>query len=223
MNLTIKDRHGQLVADSREVAVMIDRPHWSLIRSIRTYTSYLTDNKIVVSDFFIESNYQDETGRTMPCYLLTEKGCDFVANKTTGEKGAVFTARYVSAFHAMRDYLLELRSPVWQDTRTLGKQVRREETDAIKALVNYATAQGSKSAPRYYTILSSLADKAAGVSDRSKATVIQLTTLLIVERMIAQEIQTGILNALPYKAIYQACKDRLATFHMTLPKGGTPS
>ena len=116
MNLTIENHHGQLVADSREVAAMLGRHHGHLMRSIRTYCRYLNQSKIGFSDFFIESTYQDETGRTLPCYKLTEKGCDFVANKTTGEKGAVFTAQYVSAFHAMRDYLLELQSPVWQDT-----------------------------------------------------------------------------------------------------------
>lgn len=219
MNLTIQNHNGQLVADSREVAAMLERPHWALIRSIRTYCRHLTDNKIVVSEFFLESTYQDETGRALPCYLLTEKGCDFVANKTTGEKGAVFTARYVSAFHAMRDYLLERSSPIWQDTRSLGKQVRKEETDAIKTLVGYATAQGSQSAQRYYTSLSRLADRTAGVSDRGTATVVQLTTLLIIERMIAQEIKQGVAQELPYKAIYRACKGRLASFHAALPEG----
>lgn len=135
----------------------------------------------------------------------------------------MFTAQYVSAFHAMRDYLLELRSPVWQDTRSIGKQVRKEETNAIKALVDYATAQGSGNARRYYTSLSALADRTAGISSRDKATVIQLTTLLMVERMISQEIEQGIEAVLPYKEIYQNCKKRLTAFHAALPeKGATP-
>lgn len=219
MNLTIQNHNGQLVADSREVAAMLGRQHGHLVRSIRTYCRYLNQSKIGVVEFFIPSSYVDEKGEDRPCYLLTEKGCDFVANKTTGEKGAVFTARYVSAFHAMRDYLLERSSPIWQDTRSLGKQVRKEETDAIKTLVGYATAQGSQSAQRYYTSLSRLADRTAGVSDRGTATVVQLTTLLIIERMIAQEIKQGMTQELPYKAIYQACKGRLASFHAALPEG----
>ncbi len=43
-------------------------------------------------DFFILSTYQDSKGETRPCYLLTKKGCDMVANKMTGEKGVLFTA-----------------------------------------------------------------------------------------------------------------------------------
>lgn len=216
MNLTIENYNGQLVADSREVAAMLGRPHWVLVRSVRTYCRYLNDNKIGVVEFFIPATYKDEKGEERPCYKLTEKGCDFVANKTTGEKGAVFTAQYVSAFHAMRDYLLELQSPVWQDTRSIGKQVRKEETAAIKSLVNYATAHGSQNAQRYYAILSTLADRTAGITDRDSATVVQLTMLLTVERMIAQEIERGIGAALPYKAIYRACKVRLSAVQNAL-------
>lgn len=216
MNLTIENYHDQLVADSREVAAMLGRPHWALVRSVRTYCRYLNDNKIGVVEFFIPATYKDEKGEERPCYKLTEKGCDFVANKTTGEKGAVFTAQYVSAFHAMRDYLLELQSPVWQDTRSIGKQVRKEETAAIKSLVDYATAQGSQNAQRYYTSLSTLADRTAGITDRDSATVVQLTMLLTVERMIAREIERGIGAALPYKEIYRACKVRLSAVQNAL-------
>lgn len=54
-------------------------------------------------DFFIPSTYKDGKGETRPCYLLTKKGCDMVANKMTGEKGVLFTAAYVTAFEKMRD------------------------------------------------------------------------------------------------------------------------
>jgi len=44
------------------------------------------------ASFFIESSYLNENNQTYPCYLLTKKGCDMVANKMTGEKG-VFAFR----------------------------------------------------------------------------------------------------------------------------------
>ena len=112
----------------------------------------------------------------------------------------------------MRSLLLERASPIWQDTRSLGKEIRRQETEAIQRLVDYATAQGSQNAERYYTNRSRLADSTAGVVERDSAQVVQLTTLLLVEKMIAQEITAGIEAGTPYKAIYQAVKDRLAVF-----------
>lgn len=83
---------------------MIGKRHDHLIRDIAGYAKILSENthpksggsgterKIAPSDFFIPHVYQDSTGRTLPCYLLTKKGCDMVANKMTGEKGVLFTA-----------------------------------------------------------------------------------------------------------------------------------
>lgn len=64
-----------------------------------------TESKFGLSDFFIPHTYKDSTGRTLPCYFLTKKGCDMVANKMTGEKGVLFTAAYVTAFEAMRQHI----------------------------------------------------------------------------------------------------------------------
>ena len=103
--LRVQDFHGNQVIDSRDVAEMVERDHRELLKSIRTYSKYLTEGEIPLSEFFIESEYKDKTGRILPCYLITKKGCDMIANKTTGEKGVLFTAAYVSAFEEMRQAL----------------------------------------------------------------------------------------------------------------------
>ena len=54
-------------------------------------------------DFFVPSTYTNDHNQTFPCYLLTQKGCEMVANKLTGEKGILFTAAYVNAFHALQE------------------------------------------------------------------------------------------------------------------------
>ena len=210
--LPVFEYKGEPVADSRDVAAMIERPHKTLIRSISTFIEHLSRHKIVPADFFIPSVYLDEQGKVRPCYYLTEMGCDMGANKMTGEKGTVFTAKYVKAFHQMRSFIRELQSPIWRDTRSLGKEIRKRETDSIKALVDYAKGQGSQHAERYYKNLSNLADSVAGISDRDRATVVQLNTLLLLEGMIGEEIQKGISAGQPYKTVYQACKDRLSGF-----------
>ncbi len=106
--LTVINKNGAQVIDSREVAEMINKRHDHLIRDIKNYSEIIfgcTHPNIGVSDFFIESSYKDSTGRELPCYLLTKKGCDMVANKMTGEKGILFTAMYVTAFEQMRNEL----------------------------------------------------------------------------------------------------------------------
>lgn len=96
------------VVDSREVAEMMGKSHAHLMRDISGYVQILeksNESKFGLVDFFIQSTYKDGKGETRPCYLLTKKGCDMVANKMTGEKGVLFTAAYVTAFEKMREKL----------------------------------------------------------------------------------------------------------------------
>lgn len=53
------------------------------------------------SYFFKESTYLTDNNRTAPCFLVTKKGCEFIAHKMTGQKGTEFTARYINRFHEM--------------------------------------------------------------------------------------------------------------------------
>ena len=106
--MQVKDFHGKSVIDSREVAAMVEKQQKNLLADIRGYLKIMeksTELKIQPSDFFVESTYQDSTGRELPRYLITKKGCDMIANKLTGEKGVLFTAAYVSAFEEMRQAL----------------------------------------------------------------------------------------------------------------------
>ena len=96
---------------SLEVAEMVEKEHKELLRDIRRYCEYLNEGKIALVDFFMESNYIDAKGEQRPCYEVTKKGCEFIANKLTGVKGAVFTARYINRFHDMEDYIKIEKKP----------------------------------------------------------------------------------------------------------------
>lgn len=105
-NLNLINTDGQLYADSRDVAEAIERPHNELLKTIRTYIGYLGEGKIPQSDFFVEATYINTQNKEMPCYLITRKGCDMIANKLTGKKGVLFTAAYVTAFEKMHEQLI---------------------------------------------------------------------------------------------------------------------
>lgn len=89
---------------SYEVAEMMQKKHWEVLRMLDGGTDrkgiieILNKNKICVSDYFIESAYVDNKGETRKCYECTKMGCDILANKMTGEKGILFTAKYVKRF-----------------------------------------------------------------------------------------------------------------------------
>lgn len=95
----------QKYIESREVAEMVGKEHNKLMRDIRIYIEQLGESNFGHTDFFTESTYQTSQNKTMPCFLVTKKGCEFIAHKLTGTKGTEFTAKYINRFHEMEDVI----------------------------------------------------------------------------------------------------------------------
>lgn len=115
--LKIIDNNGVGVTDSRDVAKMLGKAHFTLMRDIKVYIKELSQKKeintdVYPSNLFIESTYIDGANREKPCYLITQKGCEYIAHKMKGEKAARFTAKYIDAFHDMQDALQEVETTV---------------------------------------------------------------------------------------------------------------
>lgn len=104
--LQVIEQNNEFYVDSREVAEMVGKRHDNLVRDIKGYIKILEDSsKLSSHNFFEESTYINSQNKIQPCYLLTKKGCDMVANKMTGSKGVLFTATYVDAFHEMQEHI----------------------------------------------------------------------------------------------------------------------
>lgn len=119
--------------DSREVAEMVGKGHKELLRDIRRYCEQLGESKIALTDFFTESTYKTEQNKTMPCYLVSKKGCEFIAHKLTGVKGTEFTAKYINRFHDMEEVIQENVIPQGKELLALAvleAQKTIEEKDA---------------------------------------------------------------------------------------------
>lgn len=116
---------GDQTITTMEIAEMMGVSHWQVLRKldgreskgkhIRGYVEILADNQMVVSDFFVPATYLSEQNKEMPCYKVTKMGCEFLANKFTGEKGVLFTAKYIKRFHEMEDMLKAGEKPVLED------------------------------------------------------------------------------------------------------------
>lgn len=98
---------------SIEVAQMMEAQHNDILRKLdgrkdrKGYIQILTESQMAVSDYFIPSSYVDGSGKENKCYEVTKIGCDFLANKSTGEKGVLFTARYVKRFAEMEQVITQ--------------------------------------------------------------------------------------------------------------------
>lgn len=93
---------------SREVAEMMEiKEHSKMIRKIEQISATLTEAKIGVSVYWLESTYKDVTGRTLKEYQVTKKGCEMLAHKSTGDKGIIFTHKYMERFEQMERIIQE--------------------------------------------------------------------------------------------------------------------
>lgn len=145
MTNEINSLAGRPTIDSREIAKMMQMEHWQILRKlegtedVKGIITILGDNNFVVSDYFIKSTYMSEQNKIMPCYLFTKLGCEFIANKFTGEKGILFTAAYVKKFNEMEQGIDKNKfgelSPMLQTLINL--ELRQKEQDTkINAIEN---------------------------------------------------------------------------------------
>lgn len=100
---------------SREVAEMMEKQHKEIMwmiegnerRGIVGIKPTIDQSaELHFANYFIESTYNDR-GRQLKCYECTKMGCEILANKLTGKKGILFTAKYVSKFNEMEKYIKE--------------------------------------------------------------------------------------------------------------------
>ena len=118
-NLTITTNEGKeiYVIDSREVAEMMGRTHSDIMKMIQGsgknlgIIPVLLKGNFHVSEYFIESSFKDASGKSNKCYLVTKLGCEMLGNKQQGEKGILFTTKYVERFNEYEKRLQELSMP----------------------------------------------------------------------------------------------------------------
>lgn len=135
MDEQLKLVNGRAVMDSREVAKMIGKNHKDLMRDIRRYLKDFKESAdLRPRNFFVESSYLSRQGKKLPCYLLTKQGCEFVANKMTGTKGSLFTARYVNLFNEFEDNQRRLayQNPEWPIPATYAEALQLAATQTAK-------------------------------------------------------------------------------------------
>lgn len=206
----VKMKGSNVVCDSLEVAQHFNKRHKNMIQTIER----LAENSADVRTLFKGQAYIDSYGREQKKYFMNRDGFTLLVMGFTGKEALEWKLKYIGAFNRMESLLAQKQTQVYKDTRSYQKSIRKQETDAIKKLVDNAESQGSRNAARYYTSLSKLADKTAGITDREYATMEQLGTLALIESIISRCITDGVELQEPYKDIYAECKRRLEQFRV---------
>lgn len=143
----------QKYINSRDVAEMVGKAHSDLLKDIRKYKDYLTEGNFPFSEYFVEDCYQDATGRTLICYKVSKKGCEFIAHKLTGQKGAEFTAKYIERFHEMQDHINGSMTSLQILQQMVNKMVEQEQQmQGLSDRLDMIEAKTITSPVDYYTV-----------------------------------------------------------------------
>ena len=126
--------------NSKEVAEMMETRHSDLMRKIEGINKDFNERKIALVDYWLESSYVDKKGEERKCYEVTKMGCEFLAHKSTGTKGNIFTARYMQKFNEMEKALqnvhiesYRIEDPIERAKKWIEEEtVRREQAKLIE-------------------------------------------------------------------------------------------
>ena len=102
--LTIREHEGINAIDSREVAEMMEVQHKHLLEKIDGINKDFVAENVATKKYWQESTFENR-GKQYRNFLVTKRGCEFLAHKTTGTKGNLFTDRYMDRFEQMKEHI----------------------------------------------------------------------------------------------------------------------
>lgn len=89
---------------SREVCEMMEMEHKNLLKKIDDINKDFGSSKVSHEKYWTEGTFENR-GKEYREFQITKKGCEFLAHKTTGTKGNLFTDRYMDKFAAMENVI----------------------------------------------------------------------------------------------------------------------
>jgi hypothetical protein fuD12_10907 len=156
------------------------------------------------------TSYKDQWNRNQPMFILT-----YNQAKQVLLRESKFVRRAIIHYiEVLEQAIIDKNKSEWLLTRQQGKLVRREETDAIQNLIEYAKQQGSQHADNMYMSYSKLVNSLVGIkaNSRDKADFEILSRIRILEDMFTKIILNSIDDDIFYKEIYQKCKKQGTEF-----------
>ena len=89
--ISIYKEQSEQTMTSLEIAELTGKQHNDVLKAIRKMEPAWT---LVTQGKFSLSTYQDTTGRTLPCYVLTKTECLYIATKFNDEARARLVLRW---------------------------------------------------------------------------------------------------------------------------------
>lgn len=220
-NALVFTKNGEVWSDSLIFSKEFNIAHNEVLKKIRKLTGEIS----LVKNIFIEVEYTNDRNRSYKKYIMNRDGYMFLVMNISTLKANEIKLKIIKAFNEMEKALLNQQNVSWIEQRDQGKLSRRDETDIIKEFVEYANAQGSKSAFRYYGNITKMTYKALELLDQNKTTPIrdmisgaELWNLKLAEEKVIEGLKKGMEQGLHYKEIYIFTKEELIKLFNFLPK-----
>jgi len=144
-----------------------------------------------------------------------------------------FKIKLVTEFYKQRQLiqmlLAQQKDPNWNLERQEGKVARRVSTDTIQEFIEYAKAQGSKSADKYYMSITRMQLTGLFLMEqrypnaREVMSFKQLATTQTADYVIAESLKDSMEKGLHYKECYKEAKKRIDELEKVIPKSPLPA
>lgn len=193
--------------DSRLLAGLLDHRHRTILENIDRNLDGL--GELGPIPFQTEKGKALDHGgyaKSIRYAMLNEDQCYFLLTLMRNNE-RVIRAK-LDLVKAFRDMRRELAN---RDlARIEGKKARLGETTAIKALVDYASANGASKPEWYYATITRMTNKLLCIDAKTRDDLDaeKLKQLGVVETVVELAIREGIRLGLNYKAIYLLAKER---------------
>lgn len=212
---------GKVITTSLRVAEHFGKRHDNVLQAIRNIEC---STEFRLLNF--KETYQSVPGpnggmRKEPYFNLTRDGFTFLAMGFTGKQAAQWKEAYITAFNSMESALQDKIKPEWNQARLQGKTARKSLTDAVQNFVEYAKAQGSQNAQRYYANITKMEYAALELTAkgqkipkefRDTLDTMDIGFLLAAEQVCKLVLDEGVRRGLPYKDIYALAKERVTAY-----------
>ena len=218
-HLPINIENNEPVISTFDIAAGMEVEHPTVFKLVKKFKADLE----AIRNIRILNPKNEGKGRPISfCFLNEEQSIFLITLMRNSPVVVQFKKRLTSDFLKMRTQLFEIKNrqadTEWLAQRAAGKITRREETDTIKKFVEYATAQGSTSASRYYCNISKMQNKALFILEqkfpnlRDLLDLNQLATADVSDAIVSKALSEGMHSNLHYKDIYQLAKKRVEAF-----------
>ena len=137
---------AEMTMTSQEAAGMAEVEHANMKRSIERHINSMRKRGINPDEYFREEYYENRKGYESVRYLITYKGCEYLAQKMEFLHGAEFSAKYKPWFKSQgvmeeRTVSVSEKEPIKEVGRVISYEELQKENHLLKEILSEVVAE----------------------------------------------------------------------------------